>query len=169
MHSDATETLEKQRLARLRVSPTLAWPTVAILIGSVATIAASWVLTMNHLWPLWVGMVVNGVAGYALFTPAHEAIHRCAARSPKMNDFLLAAATFVAVPFGRGRLFRLLHMRHHRFANEENDPDHWMARSLWTMPLWGFWPFIYLINFMRNPEKLPNVAKRTFVNEGSVR
>ena len=98
MHSDATETLEKQRLARLRVSPTLAWPTVAILIGSVATIAASWVLTMNHLWPLWVGMVVNGVAGYALFTPAHEAIHRCAARSPNKRPAMGVTSVGGLVP-----------------------------------------------------------------------
>lgn len=175
MHTDAPQNLEKENpdnesrekkeLARLRLSPTLAWPTVVILIGSVSTIAASWVLTMNHLWPLWVGMVVNGVAGYALFTPAHEAIHRSAARSPKMNDFLLAAATFVAVPFGRGRLFRLLHMRHHRFANEENDPDHWMASSLWTMPLWGLWPYFYVAYFLRDPSRLPGLKVSEVVRE----
>lgn len=144
-------------LARLRVSPVLAWPTIAILVLSLAAIAASWYLVLNGLWPLWAGMLVNSIAGYALFTPAHEAIHRAAASRSGVNDFLLAAATFVAVPFGRGQLFRLLHMQHHRYTNEERDPDHWMASSLKTMPLWGLWPFIYLYKFLRDPALLPNV------------
>ncbi len=152
-------------LAQLKVSPPLAWPTVLILVSAVATIALSWFLTMNHFWPLWLGVVANSVAGYALFTPAHEAIHRAAAQKPKTNDFLLAAATFVAVPFGKGKLFRLLHMRHHRFANEENDPDHWMSSSLWTMPLWGLWPYFYLYTFLRNPALFPNVKVSEIVRE----
>ena len=165
MTTDTIEAQQKQALAELRRSPTLAWPTLLILIGSLATIFGSWVLTMNELWPLWLGMLVNGIAGYALFTPAHEAIHRCAARSAKANDWILAAATFVAVPFGRGRLFRLLHMRHHRFANEENDPDHWMASSLWTMPLWGLWPYLYLYYFLRDPGRVPNLPVSEVVRE----
>ena len=144
-------------LARLRVSPRLAWPTVLILVGALAAVALGWVMVLTDSWPLWVGMLVNGIAGYALFTPAHEAIHRAAASSSRVNDFILAAATFVAVPFGKGKLFRLLHMQHHRYTNEERDPDHWLARSLWTMPLWGVWPFIYLYKFLRNPALLPSV------------
>lgn len=144
-------------LARLRVSPPLAWPTILILIGALATVALSWALVLLDAWPLWAGMLANAIAGYALFTPAHEAIHRAAANRPEVNDFILAAATFVAVPFGKGKLFRLLHMQHHRHTNEERDPDHWMASSLWTMPLWGLWPFIYLYKFLRNPALLPNV------------
>ena len=153
-------------LARLKVSPPLAWPTIAILIVSLISIALSWVLVMNDIWPLWLGMVINSIAGYALFTPAHEAIHRAAAQKSSTNDFLLSAATFVAVPFGKGKLFRLLHMRHHRFANDpENDPDHWMASSLWTMPLWGLWPYFYLYKFLRNPAMLPNVKVSEIVRE----
>jgi len=144
-------------LARLRVSPTLAWPTLLILVGALATVALSWWAVLNDAWPLWACMLANAVAGYALFTPAHEAIHRAAASSSRANDFILAAATFVAVPFGKGKLFRLLHMQHHRYTNEERDPDHWMASSLKTMPLWGIWPFIYLYRFLRNPALLPNV------------
>ncbi|ERP93044.1 fatty acid desaturase [Alcanivorax sp. P2S70] len=153
-------------LARLKVSPPLALPTIAILIVSLISIALSWVLVMNDIWPLWLGMVINSIAGYALFTPAHEAIHRAAAQKSSTNDFLLSAATFVAVPFGKGKLFRLLHMRHHRFANDpENDPDHWMASSLWTMPLWGLWPYFYLYKFLRNPAMLPNVKVSEIVRE----
>lgn len=144
-------------LARLRVSPRLAWPTILILVGALAAVALGWVMVLTDSWPLWVGMLVNGIAGYALFTPAHEAIHRAAASSSRANDVILAAATFVAVPFGKGKLFRLLHMQHHRYTNEERDPDHWLASSLWTMPLWGIWPFIYLYRFLRNPALLPSV------------
>lgn len=147
----------RDELARLRTSPTLAWPTLLILLASLSAIALSWWQVLHAVWPLWAGMLVNSLAGYALFTPAHEAIHRAAASSAKVNDLLLAAATFVAVPFGKGKLFRLLHMQHHRYTNEERDPDHWMASSLRTMPMWGIWPFIYLYGFLRNPALLPNL------------
>ncbi|WP_111656396.1 fatty acid desaturase family protein [Isoalcanivorax indicus] len=154
------DTDAKQALAPLRLTPVIAWPTLMILIGGLGVLALSWTLVIQEIWPLWAGILVNAVAGYALFTPAHEAIHRCAARNPKLNDFILAAATFVAVPFGKGTLFRLYHMRHHRFANEEQDPDHWMASSLKTMPLWGFWPFIYLFRYLRNPSEVPQITPR---------
>lgn len=159
------EQQEKQALATLRQSPTIAIPTLLLLIGSVSTIVLTWVFVLNDIWPLWLGVITNSVAGYVLFTPAHEAIHRAAASSPKMNDFLLAAATFVAVPFGRGKLFRLFHMQHHRFANEEKDPDRWMASSLKTLPLWGLWPYLYLARFFRDPSVLPNVTKREVIGE----
>ena len=76
-------------LARLKVSPPLAWPTIAILIVSLISIALSWVLVMNDIWPLWLGMVINSIAGYALFTPAHEAIHRAAAQKLALSSMLV--------------------------------------------------------------------------------
>ena len=155
-------------LARLRVSPPLAWPTVLILVVAFATVLASWALVLMDAWPLWAGMLANALAGYALFTPAHEAIHRAAAGSERANDFILAAATFFAVPFGKGKLFRLLHMRHHRYTNEERDPDHWMASSLKTLPLWGIWPFIYLYKYLRDPSLLPGVKRAEIWRELAV-
>ena len=134
---------ELKTLSRLKVSPRIAWPTVTLMVLSHGANILSWVMVLNGLWPAWVGLIINSIAGYVMFTPAHEAIHRCAARKPEHNDLVLAIAPFVAVPFGKGKMFRLMHMRHHRFANDPHkDPDHWMASSLWTMPLWGFWPFI---------------------------
>ena len=152
-------------LSALRLTPVVAWPTVAILIIAYALIFASWALVLTDVWPVWLGAIVNAVTGYTLFTPAHEAIHRCAARNGKLNDFILAAATFLALPFGKGKLFRLLHMQHHRFTNEERDPDLWMAGSLKTMPLWGFWPFIYLARYLRNPTLFPSVSPREIYRE----
>ncbi|MBA3981506.1 MAG: fatty acid desaturase [Alcanivorax sp.] len=157
-----------RELARLRVTPLIAWPTLCILVASFALIALSWTLVILELWPMWLGMLVNTVAGYALFTPAHEAIHRCAARNGRLNDFILGAATFLALPFGKGKLFRLMHMRHHRFTNEERDPDLWMASSLKHMPLWGVWPFVYLVNFLRDPQQIPGISTREVWRELAV-
>lgn len=157
IHNNNNNTGE-EALPRLRLTPIIAWPTLLILLGGLAAIALSWTMVLIGAWPWWLGMVLNSIAGYTLFTPAHEAIHRCAARNPKLNDFILATATFVAVPFGKGTLFRLYHMRHHRFANEENDPDLGLASSLKTMPLWGIWPFLYVYDFLRNPERFPKVS-----------
>lgn len=149
---------EDNTLAKLKVSPRFAWPTLAIMVVSHSVTMLSWVMVLNGYWPAWLGLILNSITGYALFTPAHEAIHRCAAQKPRHNDLILSIATFMVVPFGKGNLFRLMHMRHHRFANDpQKDPDHWMASSLWTMPVWGFWPFIYLVNYLRKPDVLPNM------------
>ncbi|MCH8544684.1 MAG: fatty acid desaturase [Alcanivorax sp.] len=152
-------------LAPLRLTPVIALPTLAILIGAFALIALSWTLVLMDIWPLWLGMLINAPAGYALFTPAHEAIHRCASRNARLNDFILAAATFLALPFGKGKLFRLMHMRHHRFTNEERDPDLWVSGSLKYMPLWGLWPFVYLVQYLRNPSLVPGVSTREIWRE----
>ncbi len=142
-------------LAQLKVSPPLAWPTVLILVSAVATIALSWFLTMNHFWPLWLGVVANSVAGYALFTPAHEAIHRAAAQKPKTNDFLLAAATFVAVPFGKGKCSVCCTCATTALPTTRKRPGSLDGQQPVDHAAVGFWPFIY--NFLRNPDVLPNV------------
>ncbi len=133
MTSTTTNSDALKTLARLKVSPKIAWPTVTLMILAHGANILSWVMVLNDLWPAWVGLIINSIGGYIMFTPAHEAIHRAAAQKSEHNDLILSIATFVAVPFGKGKMFRLLHMRHHRFANDpEKDPDHWMASSLWT-------------------------------------
>ena len=93
-------------LSRLKVSPKIAWPTVTLMVVSHLANILSWVMVLNGFWPAWVGLIITSIAGYVMFTPAHEAIHRAAAQKSEHNDLILSIATFVAVPFGKGKMFR---------------------------------------------------------------
>lgn len=148
---------QPELLAELRKPPRVAWPAVLIMLTAYACIVTSWVMCLNGDWPFWVGTVVISIASYMMFTPAHDAMHRSVSSQPWLNEGVLRISTFLAVPFGKGHLFRLMHMRHHRFTNEENDPDHALASSLKLMPLWGFWPFLYIFYYARDAKKLPGL------------
>ncbi len=144
----------------LRTPPKVSWPAVAIMIGANLTIAVASTLAVMAIIPLWAGAIINTLAVYALFTPAHESMHRSASSNPKLNEWIMYLSTFIAVPFGTGRFMRVMHMQHHRFTNEENDPDHFLSSHFLLLPIWGFWPFLYLWTYARNPEKYPGIDGR---------
>ena len=144
-------------LAVLKRPPRVAWPALLIMVAAYAFIIAAWVQCLSGAWPFWAGMVVISLSSYAMFTPAHDAMHRSVSRMPWLNEAVLRISTFLAVPFGKGHLFRIMHMRHHRFTNEDGDPDHALASSLKLMPLWGFWPFLYLVYYARDPAACPGL------------
>ncbi|MDQ8038153.1 MAG: fatty acid desaturase [Pedobacter sp.] len=148
---------QPELLAELRVPPHVSWPAVTLMLVAYAMFISSWVLCLMGEMPFWLGMAINSVAAYLQFTPAHDSIHRAASRYPWLNELILRAATFIAIPFGSGQILRLMHMRHHRFTNEENDPDHTLASSLKLIPLWGFWPFLYVFQYFKDPSILPSL------------
>lgn len=156
---------EKKELAKLRAKPVIAWPTVILLITCLTITVVVWTLTLMDICPLWLAATIGSITGYLLFTPAHDGIHRCLARNPKVNELLLSLSVFIALPFGRGRILRLMHMKHHVHANEDADPDQWMVTTLWTMPLWGLWPYFYIISFLRDPSQLPSLKVSEVLRE----
>lgn len=147
-------------MRQLRTPPPVSWPAVLLMLAGYALIASASTLSLNGSLPLWAGSLINAIAIYMLFTPAHESMHRSASSNPRLNELIMAVSTFVAVPFGSGRVMRVMHMRHHRFTNEENDPDHFLSSHVWMMPLWGFWPFLYLFQLARDPQKFTGVDVR---------
>lgn len=152
----------------LRKTPKIAWPTVTLLVAAYALIGVtSWACYTERL-PMWVGVVVNSLCLYLLFTPAHESMHRNASANPTLNEWVMYAATFIVIPFGSGQLMRVMHMQHHRFTNEQNDPDHFLSSHFYLMPLWGFWPFLYLYQYARNPGKCPSIRGWSTVREFTI-
>ena len=76
-----TEAEELKTLAKLKVSPKFAahhHPDGAVHAANIA----SWVMVIGGYWPAWVGLVINSISGYVMFTPAHESIHVPPPRSP---------------------------------------------------------------------------------------
>lgn len=167
MQDCATKTSENI-IQTLRKTPAVAWPTVILLVVAYGIMCTtSWACFTGHL-PLWVGAVVNSICLYMLFTPAHESMHRNASANSTVNEWVMYIATFVVIPFGSGQLMRVMHMQHHRFTNEENDPDHFLSSHFYLMPLWGFWPFLYLFQYARNPAKCPSISVRSTVREFTI-
>lgn len=69
-------------------------------------------------------VLINGVAVYIAFTPLHDATHRTASGSPFVNDLLGTIACFALLPGITTRIYRYLHLEHHRYAGDPNkDPD----------------------------------------------
>ncbi|MFA9565382.1 MAG: fatty acid desaturase [Acidimicrobiales bacterium] len=112
------------------LNPTI-WMFVAFLVTSVAS--------LSYLWgavPAWAAIALGVLARYLAFTVMHEASHRVAHGSRRVNDFLgwpTGLVLTVTLP-----MFRSCHTKHHSYTNQpEIDPDFDVGRSpRWLRPLW---------------------------------
>lgn len=131
-----------QALTRIN---SVSWPSIALWLCVVGSYSLSWVGGLSGWLPLWVGMLINCVAGYYAFSITHDGIHRSIARNPKLNDAIAQSAVILGAPYVSLALFRWAHSRHHRFANSPRDPDTALHGPVWSLPL--RWMLIDLIYF----------------------
>jgi len=83
-------------------------------------------------------MLINGFAIYAAFTPLHDATHRTVSSWRPLNDLLGTLSCFLLLPGITTRIYRYLHLEHHRFSGDKlKDPDEPFVSS---HP--GFLPFV---------------------------
>lgn len=148
-----------EEFRRLRARPKYAWPTIILMLVCLTAIFSSWILVFRDVIPLAAGCVINCVAMYFLFAPIHDAIHRAMAHSNRLNDFFMWLILLPIAPLSNGRLLRVMHMQHHRFANEpDRDPDHWtMTAPLKMFWIWFLWDFYYLIFYLRHKDQFANI------------
>jgi fatty acid desaturase len=133
----------------LLAAPRVAWPTLAVLAGAVATWAVG--LACAHAdWPLAVALCT--VSAYVAFTPLHEAAHRVIARRRWVNE---ACGRIASVPLtGPFLAVRYLHLEHHKHTNDPDlDPDHFCGRGpRWLLPLrWLAQDLHYYVVYLRRP------------------
>lgn len=117
--------------------PNMAWPTLFLFLFAIFFIASSTYFTFNQKLPIGVGLLFNAVAQFMLFTVLHDASHRALAQNEWINDAIGSVAAFILSPIAGMRVFRFIHMQHHRFTNEggANDPDEWCGKGrAWTLP-----------------------------------
>jgi beta-carotene hydroxylase len=150
-------------LKALTQAPALAWPTLAIFVLAIGTMACSDTLALRGLLPLWAGCLFNGLAGYALFSVVHDSIHRAVSSNTRLNDWFGRIAIVSVSPMVTLGLFRWGHIQHHRFANGPRDPDGWLHGPAWSLPLrWVLidaWYFVYILKAIRRGDK---AAARNF-------
>lgn len=152
------ELMEKRAIAELRKKPLLALPTVGLLWGTQIAIVAIWYLVINDQLNLWLGCLINAIAYYIQFTPAHDASHNAVSRIPWVNKFIFFQMMQTYLPGNTGKMLMVMHMQHHRFANEELDPDHGVAGSFKQAGfLWFFWDFRYLFYYFKHKEHYPDI------------
>ena len=80
-------------------------------------------------------MILNAIAAFVLFTVSHEASHHSASCDGRINTWLGRLSTPFFAPHAGFRMWRFIHMQHHRFTNhaDGSDPDHFTHRGArWT-------------------------------------
>ncbi|AFV00036.1 fatty acid desaturase [Simiduia agarivorans] len=127
--------------------PQFAWPTLALLVGCWLAFGLSTALGVSGYW--WWGWSVacNALAAYLVFTVGHDASHGSVSRVRWLNDTAGLFSTLLLSPIPFFRLFRYVHMQHHRHVNEPGaDPDHYCGTGpRWQLPLrWATLDLHYL-------------------------
>ena len=129
----------------LKEEPKFAWPTIFLfLICAGFMFGATWAAIYGHISYL-AACLINGTAGYFLFSPMHDAIHSSVGRSKKLNLWVGRITFLYFSSLVAFELMRFIHFRHHRNANGEGDEADQIVQSgpAWLRPL--KWPFIDLI------------------------
>lgn len=145
------------QVRRLAVKPFIAVPALLILIA--ALLVSFWLIAavLGGRMSPWLAAVPGALAGYFLFTPIHEAIHRSASNREWVNDLVALVTIGILLPYASPKLLRWGHMQHHRFTNEhDNDPDR-MLTGRWYGPLllWPFFEVFYLPQYLRKAGTRP--------------
>lgn len=116
---------DEERQVSQRLSGDFAWPTVvllAVMVGIELGVIAAWAL---GAMPLLVGVFINSLASYGLYTVVHDAVHRSisgrSARDERWDTVCgNIAAQLILLDFAG---HRASHLRHHAHTNTERDPD----------------------------------------------
>lgn len=143
--------------------PLIAVPTVLLAFVCVGTYYTNIYLGITGGISLWAGCVMNCIAGYFLFSPIHDGLHRSISSNQSFNDFIAFLTVNGLTPYASVKLFRFMHMQHHRYTNEpENDPDHFAGKGGWRiLTLWFFWDVLYLIEYWKLRDTRPEKELRS--------
>jgi beta-carotene hydroxylase len=136
--TDLPESLQDnpEAFKALLLRPQIAWPTMALFAVTLGLYITSIAMGVTGRWPALASIAVNAVCGYWMFTVMHEASHNSLSLYRGLNEGVGRIATAVLFPLPVFRMFRYIHMQHHRFSNEKDDPDYWVGQgSFWALPL----------------------------------
>ncbi len=134
----------------------MSWPTVSMFIVLLFTIACAYILSLSGAIPLWGGTIINSIVGYLSFSVAHDSIHRSLSTNTRLNDLMGQGAIILFSPYIGIKLFRWVHILHHRFANGPKDPDIILQGAWWTLPFrWILIDVLYLRHVIKNHKTCP--------------
>ena len=128
---------DTEREVSQRLSQGFAWPTVLLLVALIAIEGAVIAAWAGGAMPLLLGMFINSLACYGLYTVVHDAVHRSVSnRDPKYArlDTICGnvAAQLILLSFSG---HRSSHLRHHAHTNTDRDPDLAAKGPLVALPI----------------------------------
>jgi len=154
---------EFKALTRL---PLFAPMEILIGLGAFALFALGTGLYIAGEIPLLLMWAMNAIAIYASFTPLHDATHRSVSRNRTLNDLIGSICCLLLLPGITTRIYRYLHLEHHRFAGDAlRDPDEpFVSASPVALPFilagldvhWSLW-------YIRHWHSRPAGERREFV------
>lgn len=144
--------------------PVLAWPTLSIFAGGYALWISAAALYLTGTVPFWVSIPLNAIASFVLFTVAHDAAHHSLSSSTPLNTWLGRLATPMFAPHAPYRVWRFIHMQHHRHTNHDDgsDPDAYCIEApRWQLPLrWATIDLFYLVWYAPKIKTRPAAEQR---------
>lgn len=129
---------------RLRETPAIEWPTLALLVATYVL----WALATSaiYAWSPLVAMVLAGVMIAQHSSLQHETLHGHPFRQRWLSELLVTPGLSLTVPFGR---FRDVHLAHHQdphLTDPYDDPEsNYLDPSVWRV-LPRFMQLILLVN-----------------------
>lgn len=157
---------EKEHQAML-LPPKTAWPTIILLLFGFFTFFISSYAAIVYAMPIVLTIALNTIALFCLFTVLHDASHRSLSQNRYINEWLGTLSCYLLSPIGGIKLFRFIHMQHHRYTNgtREQDPDAWCGGgNKWTLPFrWFTLDLYYLYWYKDKWRSRPAKEKRELV------
>jgi beta-carotene hydroxylase len=153
---------KQDELKRLLAVPWVPGPVLLCLVMVIGGTLCLDALALGGRLALHWAAVGNGLLMYFMFTVAHDAIHRSAARSQRLNDWIGRIGLLFVFPHVSLGVFRWAHIQHHRFTNGPRDPDGWLHGPWWQAPLrFLFIDLGYLIFITRHGDAVGRRHLRT--------
>ena len=163
---------DAERQVSQRLSQGVAWPTVVLLVTAIGIEVAVIGAWLAGAMPLLVGVGINSVASYGLYTVVHEAVHGSISnRDPKYAklDSICGniAGQLLLLSFAG---HRSSHLRHHAHTNTDRDPDIAAKGPLAVLPIkWLASNVILVLVALPGGVQLASGLKRRLAGEATDR
>lgn len=131
------QVVREPRFRALTTIPVVAPMEIGLILAAFALFGLSTSLYLNGSIPWLVMVGLSSFAIYASFTPLHDATHRTVSSNRRLNDFLGTLSCLLLLPGITTRIYRYLHLEHHRYTGDpDKDPDEPFVSSRgWQVPL----------------------------------
>ncbi len=132
--SYAREVLEQvvrePRFRKLTTIPVFAWQAIGLFLFMFTGYGLSTYFYLQGEIHWGVATALNSFMAFLAFTILHDSTHRAVSGNRFFNDLLGTMANFMMLPGVTARVFRYLHMEHHRYTGDEvKDPDEFMVSA----------------------------------------
>ena len=145
---------KKPLFKSLTSAPKVAWPTVIIAAVTILSVVVVDVLAVMGMIELWLACLLNMPTYYLFFSVIHDGVHRSISSNAKLNNFIGQAAMTLYAPYADISVFRWAHMEHHRFTNDDGDPDSWAHGAWYTLPFrWMTIDIYYSFRLIKSENK----------------